>query len=70
MTFEEAVKRLEEIVKELESDELTLEKSLALFEEGVTLSKTCQELLEGAEGAIEKLAGGRVEPFEEAQEEA
>lgn len=70
MTFEEAVKRLEEIVKELESDELTLEASLALFEEGVNLSKTCQELLEGAEGAIEKLAGDRVEPFDEAKEEA
>ena len=37
-TFEEAIKRLEEIVGELEKGEVSLDKTLSLFEEGVRLS--------------------------------
>lgn len=53
--FEEALARLEEIVSQLESDERSLDESLRLFEEGVGLSKRCQELLQEAEGKIEQL---------------
>jgi exodeoxyribonuclease VII small subunit len=53
--FEEAMKRLEEIVRELESKDLSLEESIAKFEEGVKLGKVCRELLEKAETRIKLL---------------
>jgi exodeoxyribonuclease VII small subunit len=52
MTFEKAMKKLEEIVKELEAGELTLEDSLKKFEEGVKLSKFCSSKLEETEKKI------------------
>ncbi len=65
MTFEQAVQRLEEIVKQLEDGELALEASLALFEEGVTLAKRCQAMLEEASGTVERLTGDKMEPWPE-----
>lgn len=53
--FEESMKRLEEIVRELEAEELTLEAAIAKFEEGVKLGKVCRELLENAEKRIKVL---------------
>ncbi len=53
--FEESMKRLEEIVRELESKDLSLEESIAKFEEGVKLGKICRELLEKAETRIKLL---------------
>ncbi len=55
MEFEDAIKRLEEIVKELEDGQITLEKSLKLFSEGIELSKFCQSSLENAEKQIQML---------------
>jgi len=57
-TFEEAMKRLESIVKELEDGELPLEKALELFSEGISLSKFCQSSLEEAEQRIMILTSG------------
>lgn len=54
-TFEQALRRLEEIVGRLESGELTLDESLALFEEGVRLSRICSARLAEAERKIERL---------------
>lgn len=53
--FEECLQRLEIIVQELEKGEVPLEKSLALFEEGMQLSSTCRKELEQAEGKVEIL---------------
>lgn len=53
--FEDSLERLEKIVNELEKGELPLEKSLALFEEGVQLSNSCRKELDAAEGKIEIL---------------
>jgi exodeoxyribonuclease VII small subunit len=53
--FEESMKRLEEIVRELEAEDLSLEESLARFEEGVKLGKVCRELLAKAETRIKAL---------------
>jgi exodeoxyribonuclease VII small subunit len=53
--FEEALSRLEKIVKRFEEDELTLEESLKLFEEGIKLSKICQDKLDEATRKIEIL---------------
>lgn len=52
MTFEESIKRLEEIVRELEDGQIPLERALDLFSEGITVSKFCQSSLEEAERRI------------------
>ena len=54
-SFESSLVALERIVRELERGELPLEKSLELFEEGVRLSRECQERLNEAERRIEVL---------------
>ncbi len=56
-SFEELFQRLEAIVTEMESEELQLEKSLTLFEEGVKLSETLRQQLSKAEQKITELAG-------------
>ena len=53
--FETALKRLEEIVKKLESGDLTLDSSLELFEEGIQLSRLCHVKLGQAERRVEIL---------------
>jgi len=53
--FEEAMKRLEEIVSELEKGEFSLEESLEKFEEGLKLGRKCKEILDKAEARIKKL---------------
>ena len=54
-SFEEALNRLSEIVKELDSDDTKLENSMKLFEEGVTLSKYCREVLKDAAEKVESI---------------
>lgn len=54
-TFETQLAALEKIVRELERGDLPLEESLKLFEEGVRLSRECQERLNQAERRIEVL---------------
>jgi len=54
-TFEESLKRLEEIVAEMEEGELSLEKMMAHFEEGSVLVKDCGNKLEEVESKIEQL---------------
>jgi exodeoxyribonuclease VII small subunit len=54
-TFETSLEELERIVRELEQGELTLESSLELFEQGVKLSRECQDRLTQAERRIEIL---------------
>lgn len=54
-TFESSLKELERIVSKLEDGELPLEESLKLFEDGVKLSRECQERLNQAERRIEIL---------------
>jgi exodeoxyribonuclease VII small subunit len=53
--FEEAMKRLEEIVKDLENGDLSLEGSLESFEEGMNLVTFCSEKLEEAERKVTML---------------
>ena len=56
MSFEDAIERLEQIVKSLEDGKSPLDTSLKLFEEGVKLVKKCNKQLETIEGSIKKLA--------------
>ncbi len=68
--FEESLARLEQIVKELESGDLSLDVSLKLFEEGIKLSRICNKRLEEAERRVEillkdKAGNMTAKPFEE-----
>jgi len=61
MTFEQAAARIDEIVRLLEKGDAPLDKSLALFEEGAKLIKTCGKLLDEAEQlvvSLQKTTGG------------
>jgi exodeoxyribonuclease VII small subunit len=67
--FDQILARLREVVVRLESGELSLEQSLAIYEEGVQLARRGQQLLANAEKRVEILvsAAGKVEvaPFDE-----
>ena len=53
--FEASLTKLEKIVEQLETEELGLEESLKLFEEGIKVSKKCEESLKIAELKVKKL---------------
>ena len=55
LTFEKAIKELEEIARRLEEGELSLDESISQFEQGVHLARFCHEKLEEAERKIEIL---------------
>ncbi|WP_133137869.1 exodeoxyribonuclease VII small subunit [Legionella rowbothamii] len=63
--FEQSIGELEEIVRQLEKGELTLEDSLKQFEKGISLARRCQDVLQQAEQKIEMLttAKSSAEPF-------
>jgi exodeoxyribonuclease VII small subunit len=63
-TFESCFEELERVVKELETGDLPLERSLELFEKGVALSESCRKQLEDAETRIEVLMrkDGKLQP--------
>jgi len=55
LTFEQALARLEQVINELEHGEIPLERAIALFEEGMRLSRMCAAILDEAEARIELL---------------
>jgi exodeoxyribonuclease VII small subunit len=69
-TFESALQRLEEITRELEDGDLSLENSLKKFDEGIQLADFCNEKLNEAKAKVELLLQkeGKLtaQPFEEA----
>lgn len=58
LTFEAALQQLEAIVRKLETGEASLEDSIRLYEEGVTLQRHCEMKLADAEARIEEIRGG------------
>jgi len=58
MSFEAALKELEQIVERLESGEIDLEESIARFERGEALKARCEALLKRAEARVEKIVAG------------
>jgi exodeoxyribonuclease VII small subunit len=54
-TFESCLDELEKVVKELEGGDLSLERSIQLFERGMSLSDTCRKQLEEAETRVDML---------------
>jgi exodeoxyribonuclease VII small subunit len=62
--FEESLHRLEGLVQKMESGDLTLEESLATFEEGIKLTRECQKALRDAEQKVRLLIEKNDAPLE------
>jgi exodeoxyribonuclease VII small subunit len=58
MTFEDALRALEEIVTQLERGDVPLDKSIELYERGEKLRAACQKRLDSAQARIEKIVAG------------
>ena len=58
MSFEQALKALEDVVRRLETGEVPLEESIDLYERGEQLRKLCQARLDTAQARIEKIVAG------------
>lgn len=65
INFEEAMKKLEDIANQLEKNDLELDESVKIFEEGMNLSKKCSEILENAEKKITILLNDGKDNFTE-----
>jgi exodeoxyribonuclease VII small subunit len=63
LSYEQALAELETIVTSLESNKLSLEDTMALFERGQALTKHCIELLDKAELRVKKLSGDSLVDF-------
>lgn len=71
MTFEDALKRIEEIVRLLESQQTSLEQSVELYQEGVSLTSYCNKKLENIEGKVAKIQlNGTLVDFSQGEENA
>ncbi|MEL7527796.1 MAG: exodeoxyribonuclease VII small subunit [Pseudomonadota bacterium] len=59
LTFEDALRQLETIVRELEQGNVPLERSIEMYERGDALRKRCDTLLKSAEAKVEKIQLGQ-----------
>lgn len=59
LSFEQSIAQLEKIVAQMEQGDLPIEKSIALYEKGVALTKSCRESLAKAQLKIEELKAGK-----------
>lgn len=70
LSFEDALRALEEVVRKLESGEVPLDATITLYERGEALRKHCQARLDAAQARIEKIVAGpdgqaaAVQPFD------
>ncbi|RLL48120.1 exodeoxyribonuclease VII small subunit [Oceanobacillus piezotolerans] len=71
ITFEDAMKKLEEIVEKLEEGDVPLEKAINYYQEGMTLSKLCNDKLNNVQEKMAHIMNeqGEIEPFEVQEEE-
>jgi len=72
MSFEDALRALEDVVRKLESGDVPLDDSITLYETGEALRKHCQARLDAAQARIERIVAGPdgvatgTQPFDEA----
>ena len=58
LTFEDALRALEDVVRRLESGDVPLDQSISLYERGEALRQHCQSRLDAAQARIEKIVAG------------
>ena len=64
MKFEEALKKLEKIVEDLEKGDLSLDEALKKYQEGIELSRQCSQTLENAKKKIDVLVKNKKGDFD------
>lgn len=66
LTFEEAISKLEDIVQKLEEEDIPLEKAIDYYQEGMKLSKICDDILKTAQEKMTNILkeNGELEPFD------
>lgn len=71
VSFEEAMRELEEIVEKLEEGDVPLEKAITYYQEGMKLSKLCNDKLSNVQEKMTQIMNeqGELEPFEIQEEE-
>ncbi len=65
LSYEPAMSEMEKIIQRMESEQLTLEEALALFERGQALAKRCADLLSQAELKVRQLTGQEIESLQD-----
>jgi exodeoxyribonuclease VII small subunit len=65
LSFEEALGALEEVISELEKDDLSLDRALTIFEQGISLMRQCDARLGSAQGKMKELLKGENGEFVE-----
>lgn len=65
VSFETALASLEEVISELEKDDLSLERALTIFEQGIKLMRICDSHLKNAQGKMKELLKGENGEFVE-----
>ncbi len=65
LSYEQAMAEMEQIIQKMESEQLTLEEALALFERGQALAKRCADLLTQAELKVRQLTGQEIDSLQE-----
>jgi exodeoxyribonuclease VII small subunit len=63
LSFEAAYRELQQVVDQLESGEVDLERTVALFERGSQLAKTCEQLVDAAQLRVTRLAAESASPL-------
>lgn len=69
LDFEKLMEKLEKIAEELERDDLGLDDSVKLFEEGMEISRKCNEILQKAEKKITVIIDGQEKDFKPSEDE-
>jgi len=71
LSFEEALRQLEEIVNKLEKEDIPLEKAINYYQEGMKLSKLCDDILQNAQEKMTQILNDEkeIEPFELQEEQ-
>jgi|YNPNPStandDraft_1061719.scaffolds.fasta_scaffold01128_9 exodeoxyribonuclease VII small subunit len=70
LSFEDGYNRLEQVIRRLEAGELSLDESVALYEEGMRLAKHCERQLDNAELKVSQLLAAVMDQDETPQPEA
>jgi exodeoxyribonuclease VII small subunit len=65
LTFEDALEALENVINELEKEDLSLDRALTIFEQGIVLMRKCDSHLKSAQGKIKELLKGENGQFVE-----
>lgn len=71
LSFEEAMQQLEKVVEQLEQGDVPLEKAIAMFQEGMELSKKCHDKLMKVEKQMDQIlhVDGEIEPLQFREDE-